>query len=200
VKLADGKARNIQHMMVTSFWHPGGTPMSARQFMELLFGKLPAFFKDEEELRRIWSDPTTRSKLREGLASQGFAREQLVEIQRIISAENCDLFDVLAHIAYAVPTETREARASRAELLIQQQFTTKQQAFLTFVLAEYIKEGVDELATEKLSPLLKLRYHNAIADAVADLGDTTRIRTLFTGFQKFLYQVPAVSGGGEPFR
>src|SRR5208337_2933184 len=45
VKLADGKARTIQHMMCTTFWHPDGTPMSAQQFMELLFGKLPEFFK-----------------------------------------------------------------------------------------------------------------------------------------------------------
>jgi type I restriction enzyme R subunit len=30
VKLADGKARNIQSMMVSSFWHPDGTPMSAQ--------------------------------------------------------------------------------------------------------------------------------------------------------------------------
>ncbi len=44
VKLADGKARTVQHMMMTSFWHPDGTPMSARQFMEALFGKLPEFF------------------------------------------------------------------------------------------------------------------------------------------------------------
>ncbi len=39
VKLADGKARTIQHMTATSFWHPDGTPMSAQQFMEALFGK-----------------------------------------------------------------------------------------------------------------------------------------------------------------
>ena len=63
VKLADGKARTIQHMMVTSFWHPDGTPMSAQQFMEMLFGKLPEFFKDEAELRAIWSAPDTRAKL-----------------------------------------------------------------------------------------------------------------------------------------
>jgi type I restriction enzyme, R subunit len=50
VKLADGKARTIQHMMMTSFWHPDGTPMSAHQFMEMLFGRLPEFFKDEAEL------------------------------------------------------------------------------------------------------------------------------------------------------
>ncbi|HEU4653134.1 MAG TPA: DEAD/DEAH box helicase family protein, partial [Steroidobacteraceae bacterium] len=54
VRLSDGKARSIQHMMVTTFWHPDGTPMSAQQFLEMLFGKLPEFFKDEDELRRLW--------------------------------------------------------------------------------------------------------------------------------------------------
>ena len=53
VKLADGKARNVQHMMCTTFWHPDGTPMSAQQFMELLFGKLPEFFKGNEPPRHL---------------------------------------------------------------------------------------------------------------------------------------------------
>ena len=66
VKLADGKERNIQHMMATTFWHPDGTPMSAQQFMELLFGKLPEFFKNEAELRQSWSAPDTRAKLLQG--------------------------------------------------------------------------------------------------------------------------------------
>src|SRR5580700_4368255 len=62
IKLADGKARTIQHMMMTSFWHPDGTPMSAHQFLEMLFGRLPEFFKDEAELRTLWSDPDTRAR------------------------------------------------------------------------------------------------------------------------------------------
>src|SRR5207253_5902068 len=80
VKLADGKARTIQHMMVTSFWHPDGTPMSAQQFLEMLFGKLPEFFRDEAELRAIWSVPDTRAKLLAGLAEKGFGGEQLAEM------------------------------------------------------------------------------------------------------------------------
>lgn len=72
--LADGKARTIQHMMMTSFWHPDGTPMSAQQFMEMLFGTLPEFFKDEAELRALWSLPDTRAKLLQGLAEKGFGR------------------------------------------------------------------------------------------------------------------------------
>jgi hypothetical protein len=59
-------------------------------------------------------------------------------MQKIIEAENSDLFDVLAYVA-------------------------------------------------KLTPLLRLKYNNAISDAVADLGGTAQIRTMFAGFQKYLY-------------
>jgi len=49
------------------------------------------------------------------------------------------------------------------------------------------KRGVQELAQEKLTPLLRLRYQNSIADAVADLGNPEEIGQLFSGFQRFLY-------------
>ncbi|MCC6141900.1 MAG: DEAD/DEAH box helicase family protein [Nitrospira sp.] len=188
VKLADGKSRTIQHMMVTTFWHPDGTPMSAQQFLEMLFGKLPEFFKNEAQLRTLWSAPDTRAKLLQGLAEKGFGCEQMAEMQRIIDAEKSDLFDVLAHVAYAMVPLTREERAVRARAEISVHFTGKQQAFLEFVLAQYVSVGVEELAQDKLSPLLKLRYHNAIADAVADLGKPEEIGRVFSGFQKYLYQ------------
>ena len=188
VTLADGKARTIQHMMCTTFWHPDGTPISARQFMEMLFGRLPEFFKDEAELRALWSTPDTRKKLLEGLAEKGFGKEQLAEMQKIIDAEKSDLFDVLAHVAYALPPLTREERAAKAKVVISTQFNTKQRVFLDFVLSHYVSVGVDELDQEKLTPLLRLKYRNSIADAVADLGRPEEISKTFTGFQKFLYQ------------
>jgi type I restriction enzyme R subunit len=193
VKLADGKARAIQHMMCTTFWHPDGTPMSAQQFMEMLFGKLPEFFKDEAELRALWSAPETRKKLLQGLAEKGFGGEQLAEMQKIIDAEKSDLFDVLAHVAYALPPITREERAARAKIVISTHFNSKQQVFLVFVLSHYVRVGVEELDQDKLTPLLRLKYHNSIHDAVADLGKPEDIGRVFAGFQKYLYQQQAVA-------
>jgi len=187
VKLADGKARTIQSMMCTTFWPPDGTPMSAQQFMEMLFGKLPEFFRDEAELRALWSVPDTRKKLLEGLAEKGIGGAQLAEMQRIIDAEKSDLFDVLAHVAYALPPLTREERAANAKVVISTQFNTKQRVFLDFVLSHYMSVGVDQLDAEKLTPLLHLKY-GAIADAVADLGRPDEIKRAFAGFQRFLYQ------------
>jgi len=188
INLADGKARTIQHMMVTSFWHPDGTPMSAQQFMEALFGRLPEFFKDEESLRALWSAPDTRKKLLEGLAEKGFGRGQLTEMQKIIDAEKSDLFDVLAHVAYALAPLTREERADKAKVIISTHFNNKQQVFLDFVLSHYVNVGVEELDQTKLTPLLRLKYHDSLADAVADLGRPEEIGKVFSGFQKYLYQ------------
>ncbi len=188
VKLADGKSRTIQHMMCTTFWHPDGTPMSAQQFMEMLFGKLPEFFKDEAELRSLWSAPDTRAKLLAGLADKGFGREQLAEMQKIIEAEKSDLFDVLAYVAFALSPIDRGERAEMARAAISTSFNDKQQAFLDFVLHQYVRVGVEELDQDKLSPLLRLKYNNAIADAIADLGRPEEISQVFTGFQRYLYQ------------
>jgi type I restriction enzyme R subunit len=175
-------------MMATSFWHPDGTPISAQQFMALLYGKLPAFFEDEEELRRLWSSPDTRAKLLQGLAESGFGHDQLAEMQKIIDAEKSDLFDVLAHVAYARAPVLREVRAANAKVYINSRFNTKQQAFLDFVLSHYVAVGVEELEREKLSPLLRLKYHNSMADAVADLGRPEEIGEVFAGFQRYLYE------------
>jgi len=135
VKLADGKERTIAHMMMTSFWHPDGTPTSAQQFMELLFGKLPDFFKDETELR-----------------------------------------------------------AANANVHIHTHFDAKQQVFLDFVLQHYVTVDVEELDQDKLTPLLSLKYHDSLTDAIADLGcQPAEINMAFVGFQKYLYQQTAAA-------
>ena len=187
VKLADGKVRQLQSMMSTTFWSADGKPMSAAQFLESLFGALPEFFKDEDQLREIWSDPSTRKTLLLGLADKGFGREALTEMQKAIEAENSDLFDVLAYVAYTRAPITREERAVLAKAGINSSYkSNKQLTFLDFVLSHYVEEGVDELDLDKLPPLLRLKY-NAIADAAAELGSPQQIREVFVGFQKHLY-------------
>ena len=189
VKLADGKERKLQFMSATSFWSPDGKPISAAQFMEGLFGVMPEFFRDEDELRRIWSDPETRIRLLAGLAERGFDGSTLKGMQTCIEAENSDLFDVLAYVGYATDPMARTDRAQAARAAMADQFSNdKQRAFIDFVLSHYVSEGVEELAPEKLTPLLKLRYRNAVRDAISELGPPETIRALFIGMQRHLYE------------
>ena len=192
IKLSDGKTRQIQHMMATSYWGADGKPMSSAQFLQSLFGVLPEFFKDEDTLREIWSDPETRKKLLDGLSEKGFNKQILNEMQRIIDAENSDLFDVLAHVAFSIQPLTRNNRVVIAKNEIHRHFADKQSAFIDFVLGQYIKQGVDELSQEKLKDLIGLKYHS-IHDATLELGNTSEIRQLFVQFQKYLYQTNIVA-------
>ena len=186
IKLADGKERTIQHMMATTFWSVDGRPMSAAEFVTRLFGELPALFKDEDELRKLWSEPGTRKALLDSLSEKGYGREQLREIERMIDAEKSDLYDVLAYIAFALSPVTRQQRADASRPFIAAQYDSKLQAFLDFVLSQYVSEGVGELDEVKLPQLLELKY-KAIRDAAVELGGIPNIRSAFVGFQRHLY-------------
>jgi type I restriction enzyme, R subunit len=186
IKLADGKERTIQSMMSTSYWSADGKPISANQMVESLFGELPHFFKDEDELRRLWSRPDTRKALLDGLAEKGFGHDWLAEIGRLINAQKSDVFDVLAYVAYALAPLTRAERVEAHKSDIFKRYDGRLQAFLDFVLAQYVSQGVEELGQEKLGDLLQLKYHT-IDDAAAQLGGVPVIRETFVGFQQYLY-------------
>ena len=185
IKLADGKERMIQNMVETSFWSPDGKPMSASEFISKLFGDLPALFKDETELRKIWGKPESRKTLLQDLEEKGYGNDQLEEIKRLIAADKSDVFDVLAYIAFALPTITREERVENNKTVIFDHYSDKQQEFINFVLQHYVQEGVGELDNEKLPDLLELKY-GSVPDAVSKLGKD--IRDVFIGFQEYLYQ------------
>ena len=104
----------------------------------------------------------------------------------LIDAEKSDLYDVLAYIAFALAPITRQERADASRPFISAQYDPKLQAFLDFVLAKYVSEGVGELDQAKLPHLLELRYR-AISDAALELGGVAKIREAFVGFQAHLY-------------
>jgi type I restriction enzyme R subunit len=187
VKLADGKERRFQHIAATSFWGPDGKPMSAAQFVQSLFGVLPDLFKDEEELRRLWSAPETRKKLLDGLEERGFSRDQLNSIRAVIDAEASDLFDVLAYVAYVKAPETREERVAIRRADILGDLSPAQVEFLDFVLSQYVEEGEDELDTDKLPGLLNVKYGSASEGVEALGGSVGDVQRTFRGFQERLY-------------
>lgn len=187
IKLRDGKEREIQHMISTSFWGADGKPVSIQEFMDNMFGAMPEFFSSEEELRKIWSDPITRKAFLEKIAVLGYGKDELEMLQKMIDAEQSDLFDVLNYVQFLKPIISRVERVEQSKERILEGLNEKQKEFLDFVLSKYEEKGVEELDEEKLPILLNLKY-NAIANAVSMLGDVDSIRSIYFGFQKDLYE------------
>jgi type I restriction enzyme R subunit len=98
-----------------------------------LFGELPKFFKNEEELRTLWSNPITRRSLLEKLDEAGFGKEELTTLQILIDAEKSDLFDVLEYVFNSdIKPITREARVAAAQSTIFAFLNIKQKEFIEF--------------------------------------------------------------------
>jgi len=136
---------------------------------------------------RLDSRPDTRKGLLEGLADKGYGPQQLGEITSMIDADKSDIFDVLAYVAFTQAPETRAERAAASKSLIATHYDDKQQAFLDFVLAQYVSQGVEELDQDKLGTLIALKYGSA-HEAVETLGSVAVIQDTFVGFQRYLYE------------
>lgn len=187
IKLKDGKEREIQHMIATSFWSVDGKPISAEEFLNNLFGELPKLFTSEEELRTIWGNPTTRRVLLEKLEDAGFGKAELSTLQTLINAEKSDLFDVLEYVFNSdIKPMTREERVAATQATIFAILNDKQREFIEFVLSKYVETGVEELEQDKL-PTLLINKYQSLEDAKKILGEVANITSLFINFQKHLY-------------
>ena len=183
IALGDGQ---IVNMIATTFWGPDGKPISAKDFIERMFGELPELFKDEEELRELWGNPDTRKTLLEALGDRGYDGLILSQIQDCIRAENSDLYDVLAYIAYSKEPITREERAERGKAVVTSTYEEKLSAFLEYVLGQYVETGVEDLDREKLSDYLTIKFGSQVA-GVTELGGVEKVIDSYIGFQRHLY-------------
>ncbi len=192
IVLPDNRERSIKHMTATTFWSTEGKPISATDFLKKLFGDLPDFFADEDELIKLWSEPQTRTALIDGLTEKGYSKQDLIRIGAMVEAEQSDLFDVLSYIAFAKVPKSRSTRAQTVRRDFLSSYDDKLQAFLNFVLDQYIAEGGKELDEDNLARLVEVKYQS-LDDGAAHLGSLGVVRQAFLDMQKYLF-----GGEGHP--
>jgi len=114
--------------------------------------------------------------------------EKLESMKGLVDARDSDVYDVLAYVAYATETRSRQQRVEQAKPVINQHYTEyHQQAFIDFILKRYVDEGVTELSVGKMKSMIELKY-NTISDAAVEFGSAKVIREVFVGFQQYLYR------------
>ncbi len=186
IRLSAGHTMSIKHIKSDMFWGPDGVPISADDFLRMMFGKLPEFFADEAELREKWSSPITRRELLNKMAEQGYGEDVLKQIRSLIDAEDCDLLDVLEYIAYQKRPVNRSLRAQSANLYTGQQ-TPEQVSFIQYLVSVYVKAGIDELDADRLPKLMANKY-GTILEGTNALGGIEEAKLTFYGFQRRLYE------------
>ncbi|MBB1086950.1 DEAD/DEAH box helicase family protein [Lysobacter sp. SG-8] len=186
VKLADGKERSIRYVSATTYWHDG-RQISAQEFMEQLFGDLDALLTHEDELRAIWSDPDRREAFIQQLTDRGYDSERLDDMRRLIDAPNSDIFDVLAYVRFTLAPLARSQRVRCALSNGLGGYEREMKSFLEYVLGNYERNGIGELASNKVADFLRIRY-GGVNDAKRVLGSVEVIRRAFVDIQGHLFR------------
>ena len=185
IRLSDGRTRKIRFLKSDMFWGADGKPVSAEEFLKAMFGQMPEFYTSLEDLREKWSSPKTREELLDKMSEAGYDKETLSRIRTLIDADNSDLLDVLEYISFNVEPIQREERAKRTNSYVST-LSTPQQDFVNYVIALYIREGIEELGTSKLPELLNMKY-GSVQDGISFLGGLDIAKNTFYGFQRRLY-------------
>lgn len=195
VKLSDKRALALSTEWTEKFYF-GEELITLEEFVKRLFGQLPMFFNSPEDLRKQWENPSTRQDLLDHLAREGFVEEKLNMVRRLMGCENCDLYDILAYLAYeTTPLE----RAKRVELVRKDYYPTLDlplQQLLDFFMVQYVRNGYKEFAQDNLSTLLQMKYGTPV-DAVRQLHRTIpQIQDSYLQFQRELYKPFGKRAGG----
>lgn len=194
LKVKLGKHRELKVIDIeTRYIDENGKPLTIQEFVERLIQQLPGLFTSVDELRDIWSDPDLREQLLAKLVQAGFDKEQLSTLRRMFEADDCDMFDLLAFLAFEQPMATRKSRAEavRANSAFFDQYQQeKAKQFLHFVLNRYEQTGVTELARERLPALIELSGLGTTKDAsMAFGGKPAQLLAAFKQLQHQLYHV-----------
>ena len=189
--LIDIKLSNGRRLSLETTWEQkiffGDEFVNLDEYVKKLFGRIPEFFSDADDLREKWSNPETREKLLQTLDEAGFAEEKLLLLKNMLKMQKCDLLDVLEYIAYnSTPIE----RAKRVELVKKQYvdaLNKEQREFDDLILEYYASNGFRELGSDKLKTFINIKF-NSMRDAKEKLNmSVSDIRAHYFELQRRLY-------------
>ena len=187
IKLSDGRRLSLETNWEQKIFF-GDEFISLDEYVKKLFGRIPEFFSDADDLREKWSNPETREQLLRTLDEAGFAEDKLNLLRNMLKLQKCDLLDVLEFIAYnSTPIE----RVKRVEIVKKQYvdaLNKEQREFDNLILEYYASNGFKELGSDKLKTFINIKF-NSMRDAKERLNmSVTDIREHYFELQRRLYR------------
>ena len=186
VSLSSTRSLELETQWTEKF-QMGDELVSIDELITQLFGRLPQFFSSEQDLREQWARPDTRQALLNQLEREGFAEEKLEMVRHVLCMEECDLFDVLAFLAYKTTPMERKRRVELVRQDYLNTLTKKQQRFYDLIADHYVRQGFTELAMENLKDFIRIQYGSPY-NAMQELNlNPAQIYQQYLEFQRRLY-------------
>lgn len=173
--------------ITTSYVGAQGKPLSTKEFLEFLIGKLGEYYNDEAKLREIWSDKDNRKKFLQNLKNDGIDEEALKDLNEIFE-KDCDIYDVLAHLSFNSEIKTRQERVLQVENgeFLKRFQKEKAIKFIEFLLNRYQEYGIKDF-DDGLKPLIELSSLGNARELANEFGSLENLKQSFDDLQREIY-------------
>ncbi|WP_349699743.1 EcoAI/FtnUII family type I restriction enzme subunit R [Campylobacter coli] len=173
--------------ITTTYVGAQGKPLSTKEFLEFLIGKLGEYYDDEAKLREIWSDQKNRERFLKALANDGVDENALKDLREIFQ-KDCDIYDVLAHLSFNAEIKTRQERVLQVENgeFLKRFQKEKAIKFIEFLLNRYQEYGIKDF-DRSLAPLIELSSLGNVKEIVSEFGGVENLKQSVDDLQREIY-------------
>ncbi|HAN0719488.1 TPA: DEAD/DEAH box helicase family protein [Campylobacter jejuni] len=173
--------------ITTTYVGAQGKPLSTKEFLEFLIGKLGEYYDDEAKLREIWSDQKNRERFLKALANDGVDEDALKDLREIFQ-KDCDIYDVLAHLSFNAEIKTRQERVLQVENgeFLKRFQKEKAIKFIEFLLNRYQEYGIKDF-DDGLKPLIELSSLGNVRELADEFGSLEILKQSFDDLQREIY-------------
>jgi len=187
VKLADNRELKVIDIETRYLDPVSWKHLNSEDFLKKIIWELPAFYKDEHQLRMLWSNPETRDKLLQSLSKIWLDTEQLEDLKNIFEAEWSDIFDILAHLSFDSDIKFRSERSIYGESVIWKYKSLKAKEFLEFLLDLYVKNWILDFRKDWLSNKIVLFNKWQAREIAEEFWGIKELKSAYYELQESLY-------------
>ncbi|EHC3130881.1 DEAD/DEAH box helicase family protein [Campylobacter lari] len=174
--------------ITTSYIGDSDKPLSTKEFLEFLVGKLAEFYNDETRLREIWSNQASRKEFLQKLEKDRISEQVLEELTVIFEQKDCDVYDVLAHLSFNSEIKTRHERVLNVKNSTFLKRFQKEKALklVEFLLDRYQEYGIKDFDSG-LKTLIELSSLGNVKEIVSEFGGVENLKQSVDDLQREIY-------------
>lgn len=187
VRLADNRELKVIDIETRYLDPVSWKHLNSEDFLKKIIWELPTFYKDESQLRMLWSNPETREELLQSLSKIWLDTEQLDDLKDIFEAKWSDIFDILAHLSFDSDIKFRSERSIYWEEVVEKYQNLKAKEFLEFLLALYVKNWILEFRKDWLASKIQLFNKGEAREVAEEFWGFEELRGAYYEVQKSLY-------------
>ncbi|MCV3371649.1 DEAD/DEAH box helicase family protein [Campylobacter lari] len=174
--------------ITTSYIGDSDKPLSTKEFLEFLVGKLAEFYNDEAKLREIWSNQASRKEFLQKLEKDRINEQVLEELTVIFEQKDCDVYDVLAHLSFNTEIKTRHERVLNVKNSAFLKRFQKEKALklVEFLLDRYQEYGIKDFDSG-LKTLIDLSSLGSVKELVGEFEGMENLKQCIDDLQREIY-------------